>query len=552
MKKLLIALILFTSLLAINTCVWAANRNAMTKNASRKNTILFVPLDSRPITNIQTVESIRKLGYNVITPPAEFLGTKDYFGNPEEMWNWLDITAKKNQNEILSVVISCDSMIYGSLVASRQHDFTNEILTERVRHFIDFHEKFPKINIYAYSSIMRTLRFVESGVENKNYEKLGDKFFRYTVLLDKKELGLCSYDEKLEFMKLRVNLPMELLNNWMVIRTRNYMVNRQLIMLTKLGYISYLGIGRDDNAPYSQTHRESRRLSEYADKIGLDKFENLAGLDEFGLVMLMRAINDANNEKPAIYVKYNAGVGGKTVPMFSDEPVEKTVKKQISVIGGIEVEQPENAELVLLVNTPEDGKSVNHYQVSMSPVANETKTEHKLRAKQVASALKFVNLVEQSVGKGYSTAVADISHPNGADDALMNNLRIRRLLFRLSAYSGWNTATNSTGFALAQGLIANKLSINNRTELILTRYIDDWIYQRIVRTVVMKDLAKIGSRYIWEFKDKKDLIEEDINDLMQVAIAGCLPPFEILDDVTFSNPWNRMFEVDIHFNNVTE
>lgn len=532
-------------LVVADTTLWAAAGDAMPD--SGRKTILFVPLDSRPITSNQTVASVKKLGYKILTPPAEYLGTKDYFGNPDGIWDWLDTETSENQDDILSVVISCDSVIYGSLVASRMHDFSNEILTERVRRFVDFHDKFPEIKIYAYSSIMRTLRYVESGVENKNYEKLGDKFFRYTVLLDKKELGLCNYNEKLEFMKLRVNLPMDLLNNWLVIRTRNFMVNRQLIMLANLGYLTYLGIGRDDNAPFSQTHRESRRLNEYSEKLVLDNFENLAGLDEYGLVMLMRAINDANNEKPAIFVEYNKGVGGDTIPLFSDEPVKNTIKKQISVIGGVEVDSPEDADLVLLVNTPEDGKSINHYVVSLAEEVKESDSQRKNRAKQVASALNFVKLLEDYVAKGYKIAVADIAQPNGADDALLNNMRIRRLLFRLNAYSGWNTATNSTGYALAQGLIANKLSVNDKTELLLTRYVDDWIYQRIVRTVIMTDLAKVGSRYIWEFGDKKELIEEDINDLMHAAILGCLPPFEILDGLSFTNPWNRMFETDISF-----
>ncbi len=544
-NRIAIVIILLISLVVADTSLLAATRDAI--SISNKKTILFVPLDSRPITSVQTVDSVKKLGYNILTPPKEYLGTKSFNGNPDGFWSWLEDTAKTNKNDILAVVLSCDSMIYGSLVASRMHNLSNEILIERVRRFVDFHNKFPNIKIYTYSSIMRTLRFVESGVENKNYEKLGDKFFRYTVLLDKKELGLCNYDEKLEFAKLRVNLPMEFLNSWMVQRTRNYMVNRQLLVLAKLGYITYLAFGRDDNAPFSQTHRESRKLNEYANAIGLKDFVNLAGLDEFGCVMLMRAINDANNERPAVYVKYNVGVGGDMIPMFSDEAVRDTIKKQISVIGGMEVDKPENAELVLLVNTPEDGKSVNHYVVALSGEIKETESQKKLRAKQVSSALNFVRMLEEDIRKGYRIAVADISHPNGADDAMLNNMRIRRLLFRLNSYSGWNTATNSTGFALAQGLIANKLDVNARTELLLVRYIDDWIYQRIVRTEIMKDLAKIGSRYIWEFNDKKELIEEDINDLMHFAIAGCLPGFDILENVTFTNPWNRMFETDIRF-----
>ena len=100
-------------------------------------------------------------------------------------------------------------------------------------------------------------------------------------------------------------------------------------------------------------------------------------------------------------------------------------------VGGVEVDSPEDADLVLLVNTPEDGKSINHYVVSLAEEVKESDSQRKNRAKQVASALNFVKLLEEYVAKGYKIAVADIAHPNGADDALLNNMRIRRLLFRL-------------------------------------------------------------------------------------------------------------------------
>ena len=97
-------------------------------------------------------------------------------------------------------------------------------------------------------------------------------------------------------------------------------------------------------------------------------------------------------------------------------------------------------------------------------------------------------------------------------------------------------------------MIANKLSVYGRVYLLLVRYIDDWLYQRLVRTVVMKDLEKVGQKYIFDFADKKQVIEQDINELMQAALDICLPPFEFLEDINFFNPWERMFEVGIRFN----
>ena len=552
-NKIAIVFVFIYCLVSVQCCFGAEIRQSMVNKGNKKNTIIFVPLDSRPITNEQTVDTVVRLGYKVLTPPEKYLGTKDFWGNPDELWNWLEETTETNKEQVIAVVLSCDSLMYGSLVGSRCHDYSNRTLVERVRRFVDYHNKFPKIKKYAYSSIMRTTRFTKTGVENKNYDDFGDKFFRYTVLLDKKELGLCSYEEKLELIKLRVNIPIEMLNGWMILRNRNFLVNRQLLVLAKYGFFDYLVFARDDNEIFSQTHRESRKLTKYAEKLDLNNFQNLAGLDEIGALMLLRAINEANNEKPSVYVKYNDGVGGKTVPMFSDESIEKTVKNQILCINGVVATSPENASLVLLVNTSVDGKFIRHYQMALKgdfeflakPV---TDAQIKQKEIQEASAKKFVDIVNNFVEKGYPVAVADISHPNGSDDAVMNLFRVRRLLFRLRAYSGWNTATNSTGYALAQGIIGNKLSTKDRTELLLVRYIDDWLYQRIVRNIIINDLAKIGGRYIYDFKDKKEVIEEDVNDLMHTAIYNYLPVFDELDNVTFSNPWNRMFEISIRFN----
>lgn len=549
-KRINAVLILFMALFFVNSVIFAETRSSCDKKQEKtRKTILFVPIDSRPVTSEQTIKTIALLGYKVLTPPKYYLGTKTYSGNPDGFWNWLYKTTEENQKDIMAVVLSCDSMVYGSLVASRVHDYSNEVIMERVQNFAEYHKRFPKIKVYGYSSIMRTMRWTKSGVEPKIYEKYGDKIFRYTVLLDKRELGLASYKEKLELLKLGVTIPKDYLNDWMEHRDKNFVANKAMMGLAKNGAFTYLAFGRDDNSEFCQTHRESRKLSEYVKEIQLENFQNIAGLDEFGLLLAMRAINEATGEKPTIYVEFNIGVGGNTIPMFSDEPISKTIKDHIQCVGGTEVESPVGADLVLLVNTPEDGKSIEHYQITKKGMQKpEAEKKPELRKNQIKSAEAFVRTVENSLRAGYPTAVGDISHPNGSDDAVMKELRVRNLLFKLRSYAGWNTATNSTGFALCQGLIANKLSVYGRVYLLLVRYIDDWLYQRLVRTVVMKDLEKVGQKYIFDFADKKQVIEQDINELMQAALDICLPPFEFLEDINFFNPWERMFEVGIRFN----
>ena len=95
-----------------------------------------------------------------------------------------------------------------------------------------------------------------------------------------------------------------------------------MIDLAKTGTFSYFCLGRDDNAPYSQTHRESRWLNEYGRELGKTRFNNMAGIDEFGMLLLTRAVNDLESVMPFVYVRYNMGEGARVVPSYSDEAID--------------------------------------------------------------------------------------------------------------------------------------------------------------------------------------------------------------------------------------
>ena len=68
-------------------CCMAMMVSAMTEAADK---IVFIPQDNRPISDEQTVDTIKQLGYEVIVPPDELLGSRDNLGNPDKLWNWLE------------------------------------------------------------------------------------------------------------------------------------------------------------------------------------------------------------------------------------------------------------------------------------------------------------------------------------------------------------------------------------------------------------------------------------------------------------------------------
>ena len=87
----------------------------------------------------------------------------------------------------------------------------------------------------------------------------------------------------------------------------------------------------------------------------------------------------------------------------------------------------------------------------------------------------FLGLVSDYLAKGMPVAIADVAYANGADNALMEQLNKKGMLFKLRAYSGWNTPTNSSGFVIGEGILTKYMTKEAVNDLLLTRYLDDWV-----------------------------------------------------------------------------
>ena len=522
--------------LVCSVCFFAVCLMAMAKEAeaAKKKVpqIVFVPHDNRPISAEQTAQAVRELGYEVIMPPAELLGGRDIYGEPEKVWDWLEEATKKQKP--VAAVLSSDTLIYGSLVGSRMHKYDEATLRQRVERFAEFRSDHKRTPLYVFGSIMRTPRNGEaSGTQEPGYyQNLGADIFRYTALVDKSETKGLSNREKKEVKFLQRLIPKAALSDWLNRRKKNYAASRSLIDLARAGNFEYLAFGRDDNAPYSQTHMESRKLNEYGKDLGISRFQAMAGIDEFGMLMLARAVNHHRQELPFVYVAYNWGKGAKTIPAYSDEAIEDSMRDHIVAVGAVPVKSPEKADLVLWVNTNPTG---------VTYAANEPNNDGKPR-----DATKyFVEQVNNSVAAGHPTAVADIAFSNGADNAMMEGLLKYGLLFRLRSYAGWNTATNSSGFALAQGILAKQMTDESRDRLLLVRYLDDWLYQANVRTTLAQQLGWFRGVFAYaKLDDKKQPVELRCTRLMKQLADKKLPPFAELENLTVTFPWNRMFEAN--------
>lgn len=532
MKKILMLIVL-----TLCATFLSGNTAAEASSPAQGNKIIFIPIDNRPITDHETREVAEKLGYNVVVPPETLLGSRTQYGDPEGLWQWL----RENAPGAKAAVVSTDAMLYGSLVGSRNHELSQETITKRVENFRKFHEDYPRLPVYGFGTILRTLLTAThsgAGMEPEVYQQNAVKIRDFSMLRDKAEMGLASKKERKQLAQLEQEIVPAVMEDWTHRHNLNFNANKALMDLTGQGNLAFFFLGGDDGAFYSQTHYETRHLREYGKNLPQTKFQVTSGADELGMVMLCRAILDDKGDIPFVYTAYNEGKGRETIPSYCNEKIGEDVDHTIIAAGGLQISNPARAELVMAVNTNPDGKTLE----ANSP-ANSIKPRKGTKT--------FVNLVKDLVAKGYPVAVADIACGNGADNALMNALHKEDLLFKLQAYGGWNTATNTTGFLLGTGMLGKWMDKESREALMLTRYLDEWGYQANIRQRLggavwsqpgynqqtgdldgARDFAaKQGTEWLKEFA------QQNIN----------LPAGLSLKKFHITHPWNRLFECAIFF-----
>lgn len=512
-------------------------------SAANEGKILFIPHDDRPISYHQTVEVVEQLDYEIIAPPKNLLSVNTTPEQPDELWTWLFENAKGAN----CAIISSDSLLYGGLIPSRKHEVTIEKLDQRLENFSKLKNDNPNLKIYVFDSLMRTPWLGTKGdiEEPEYYAEHGGNIFNFTRLEDKKELYGLSRSEEDLMRDLKGKIPPKIYYDWFMRRNKNLNATKKLIELTAENVVNYLIIGRDDNEQLSQTHKECREIIACAKENGLseENFQCMPGIDEFNLLLLTRAVNEMRGYTPKVNVQYNKGSGGETVPALSDVTIEYSIDASIKIAGAEKISSPKKADFVLLVNTDIDGETFwDHNPMpdgkSIPPTATPSE-----------STKNFLELVEKNLAKKYPVGIADINFANGSDNALMKLLKDKNLLFKLQSYAGWNTPTNSAGFALATGILAKNMSKTSRQRLLMRRYLDDWAYQANVRTFVANEIFnQFGDPAIYyNFIDKRAWAEDLNTKLLKDFAEKNLPHFDFIKDLKVKNPWNRMFECDIEF-----
>jgi hypothetical protein len=236
---------------------------------------------------------------------------------------------------------------------------------------------------------------------------------------------------------------------------------------------------------------------------------------------------------PRFYVTYAIEADQHRIAPFEDVPVSQTIERQIVAVGGVRVDEIADADVIVAVNPPApSGRDF------FDPA--DAKTD---RAYRQNAAETFVKKIQTWINDGQQVIVCDVAYPNGSDPVLVEALQSYVDLKTLASYGAWNTAGNTIGVALGQG-IANYLIQDEiaQRRFLIHRFVEDYGYMHHVRQAVADDMvdARLDDETLDEIVDK---ITIGLNN----QLIGLFDGWRV---VNVRLPWRRLFEVDFDLERV--
>ena len=487
-------------------------------------TILYVPQDDRPVDYEYTVSTAEAAGYKVLTPPAQYLSGMNFHGQPDKLMAWVDANAGKAD----AMVLSIDSLVYGGLVDSRKHNLPMETLTARLAKVEKLHDAHRNVPIYVFSTVMRSPWAGGKGVEPDYYLTMGSDIYQLASLQAKMDEEGLSPQERNDWFAIMRRVPMEYLQDWYNRRRKNMSINYRLIDDARKGVFTYYSLGHDDNSVSTQSSLESKYQEMAGAGIPETAFGSFPGADQLGLLLIARANNDFNNYHPKVTVIYPLGGGEKTVPSYDGQAIGKTIASHVEAIGGMMVDN-ERPDLLLAVNTPLTTSTSESANFENFPI-------------MLQSTRDFLTQIEKAVNLNIPVSIVDMAFSNGSDNTLVYGLYQDKMMYRLAAYNGWNTASNSVGYGIAQGVLSKYMTPQAHRDMLTTQYLDNWAYQANVRDYIYRMQQKLEAGVVTQYYPtlNQELQSRTKEQLQRYASTYLgIDPKTV--DVTL--PWQRLFEV---------
>jgi len=430
--------------------------------------LAFVPVDNRPAT-AQFPQVIAQIaGVRLFEPPEPMLGNYLDPGSPAAIFAWLDALPPN----VAEYVVSNDMMDYGGLVASRVPTVGGAIADARLAQLSAFRTRRSLAAFTMFGSIMR---LAPTGVPAIGaaaaFPFAGDVWpvvQQYANLPVPPETA----HQAALAEQLRTSLG-PILDAYLDARRRDLDVDLRLLRIDATGGIDRVVLGQDDAGRTGLHIADLAALRDYATRaMPYGRWSIEPGTDELGMVLVAAALVREAGIVPRVRVVYSRADGGATQDPLEFAPIATTIADVVASCGGVEVAPDAASDVDLFVRVPNTGD---------------------------ADEARFVDAIARDPRHA---AVADLSFlesRNMADQRrLMDELAGRGVAGDVAAFASWNTTANTVGtavpeaFAVLAGQHFGTYDPTMHLTFTYMRYVDDVLFQKVVRPQVDRDLAAAG------------------------------------------------------------
>ena len=477
----------------------------------------LIPLDERPV-NTRYPRMIGAIaGVEVTLPPADKLSSFRQPADCAALADWL----RQRAAEMDALIVSIEMLAFGGLLPSRITDDSTLVVLRRLDALRDIKRRHPRLRLYAFGLITRISKNAASVEEPAYWGEAGPQIFRYSQAYDAHRWGQGPPPESgaIEPARLRDVLRR---------RARNHIVNLMTLELLADDVFDLLVVSSDDTSAYGFGTREKAWVKEWVDRRGGDaRLLMYPGADEVASALLARALVESRGGRPRFYADYAIPADAERIAPFEDGPARLTLERQIRAVGGVQVARPGDADLIAAVNPPAPSN-----QDFYNPAFAESDRAYR------AGALKdLAGRIKRYIAGGQGVIVCDVAYPNGADPVLIEALQRDIRLTELAAYGAWNTAGNTIGLALAQGIAGLSAADEAaRQRFLAHRFVEDYCYMHLVRPTMD------ASTPLYAAEAEAKMVAKASRDLQREMRR--LPDFSDWRVTKLRLPWKRRFEVD--------
>lgn len=488
--------------------------------------IALLPLDDRPVNVSLPQDVARVAGAVVEVPPSKILPNYRTPGDTEKLASWLLDRSEDSTTDHL--VVSLDMLCFGGLIGGRVGHDSTETALSRLNVLRTARARRPTLKISAVSLVMRASNSYSAAEEPDYWSTYGKDLHALGAEIH----SLAGHaDVSPAFEKSDV--PSDVVADFALRRMRNHVVNLTALRLVEEGTLDFLAVTADDTARLSAGSAEQDWLRYWMRFLPHSHSVVMyPGADEVGAVLVARAIAEFSNLPVAIRVSCAEPDGLDRIPSYENVPLTESIRRQVAAAGARVVDHA--ADVVLVVHAPDPDR--HDMWNPIPPSADEDAVD------------RTIDAVNSELSAGNSVALADVRYSNGCDLALVRKLIQLGLVEKLTSFGGWNTAGNTLGGVIAtaiasvSGVATGNLNLRAQNQALLTRILDDFAYQSIIRQEVGPELfpdhlPMSDSRAVTA---AETVIRDRMNHILEHELN--FPGWTVAG---LDLPWRRSFEVGI-------